>query len=238
MLFTVDLFNEGIDVPTVDTLLMLRPTESATLFLQQLGRGLRRAPGKPMCTVLDFVGLHRQEFRFDLRYRALLGGSRRDLERQVERNFPFLPAGCHLELDPVARDVVLSSIRNALPTRWPERVAELRALGDVNLSQFLEQTGLELDDVYANNRSWSELRRAAGLSTAPAGPDEASLLRAIGRLLHVDDDERLSQYRRFLNGGVLDAIDELTERERRLLRMLLASMVTSCRDDIAVGCTR
>ena len=227
VLFTVDLFNEGIDVPTVDTLLMLRPTESATLFLQQLGRGLRRAPGKPMCTVLDFVGLHRQEFRFDLRYRALLGGSRRDLERQVERNFPFLPAGCHLELDPVARDVVLSSIRNALPTRWPERIAELKALGDINLSQFLEQTGLELDDVYANNRSWSELRRAAGLSTAPAGPDEASLLRAIGRLLHVDDDERLLQYRRFLNGGVLDAIDGLTERERRLLRMLLASMVTS-----------
>ena len=76
VLFTVDLFNEGVDVPSVDTLLMLRPTESATLFLQQLGRGLRRADGKPMCTVLDFVGQHRREFRFDLRFRALLGGSR------------------------------------------------------------------------------------------------------------------------------------------------------------------
>ena len=126
-LFTVDLFNEGIDLPNVDTLLLLRPTESATLFLQQLGRGLRRAHGKSMCTVLDFVGLHRREFRFDLRFRALLGGTRRELERQVERNFPFLPAGCHLELDPVARDVVLASVRNALPTRWPERIAELKS---------------------------------------------------------------------------------------------------------------
>jgi superfamily II DNA or RNA helicase len=58
VVFTVDLFNEGIDVPNVDTLLMLRPTESPTLFLQQLGRGLRKAPGKAACTVLDFVGTH------------------------------------------------------------------------------------------------------------------------------------------------------------------------------------
>ena len=74
VVFTVDLFNEGVDVPNVDTLLLLRPTESPTLFLQQLGRGLRRARGKALCTVLDFVGNHRREFRFDLRFRALLGG--------------------------------------------------------------------------------------------------------------------------------------------------------------------
>ena len=111
VVFTVDLFNEGIDVPNVDTLLLLRPTESPTLFLQQLGRGLRRARGKALCTVLDFVGNHRREFRFDRRLRALLGGSRRDVERQVADDFPFLPAGCHMELDPVAREIVLRSIR-------------------------------------------------------------------------------------------------------------------------------
>ena len=166
VLFTVDLFNEGIDVPNVDTLLLLRPTESATLFLQQLGRGLRRAVGKSECTVLDFVGLHRREFRFDLRYRALLGGSRHDIKEQLERNVPFLPAGCHFELDPVARDIVLTSIKNAIPRRWPERVAELRSIGDVSLSTFLTQSGLEVADIYDNNRSWSELRRAAGMPSA------------------------------------------------------------------------
>jgi superfamily II DNA or RNA helicase len=99
MIFSVDLFNEGVDVPAVDTILMLRPTESPTLFLQQLGRGLRKAPAKSACTVLDFVGTHRREFRFDLRYRALLGGTRSDVERAVKHGFPFLPAGCHMELD-------------------------------------------------------------------------------------------------------------------------------------------
>ncbi len=86
-LFSVDLFNEGIDIPAVDTLLLLRPTDSPTLFLQQLGRGLRRMTGKAFCTVLDFVGRHRQEFRFDRRFRALLGGSRGDLEGRSPRAF-------------------------------------------------------------------------------------------------------------------------------------------------------
>ena len=65
VLFAADLFNEGLDLPDVDTVLFLRPTESATLFLQQLGRGLRRTPDKAVLTVLDFVGHHRKEFRFD-----------------------------------------------------------------------------------------------------------------------------------------------------------------------------
>jgi superfamily II DNA or RNA helicase len=63
VVFSVDLFNEGVDVREVDALLMLRPTESPLLFLQQLGRGLRRSEGKSICTVLDLVGHHRKEFR-------------------------------------------------------------------------------------------------------------------------------------------------------------------------------
>ncbi len=128
VVFSVDLFNEGVDVPAVDTLLMLRPTDSPTLFLQQLGRGLRRSIGKSVCTVLDFVGHHRKEFRFDRRFRALLGGTRKELEAQVEAGFPFLPAGCHMELDHVAASIVLESIKNAVPSRWTERVEALRQL--------------------------------------------------------------------------------------------------------------
>jgi superfamily II DNA or RNA helicase len=218
--FTVDLFNEGIDVPHVDTLLLLRPTESGTLFLQQLGRGLRRAYGKTSCTVLDFVGNHRTEFRFDRRFRALLGGSRPDVERQIRSGFPFLPAGCHMELDPVAQDIVLRSIRNAIPSAWKEKCAELRALGDVNLPQFLAASGLDLDDMYANNRSWSELRRAAGLATAAAGPREASMLRAVGRLLHIDDSERIGSCVSLLQSERPPDVDQLAGRQKRLLGML------------------
>jgi superfamily II DNA or RNA helicase len=138
--FTVDLFNEGIDIPSVDTLLLLRPTDSPTLFLQQLGRGLRKTKGKGACTVLDFVGTHRKEFRFDRRLRALLGGSRAEIERQIRHDFPFLPAGCSFHLDEVAREVVLQNIREAIPSTWRERCNELRTLGDIGLSEYLDST--------------------------------------------------------------------------------------------------
>lgn len=226
--FSVDLFNEGVDVPSVDTILMLRPTESPTLFLQQLGRGLRKAPGKPVCTVLDFVGTHRKEFRFDRRYRALLGGSRREITTAVQQQFPFLPAGCHMQLDAQASEVVLSSLRDAIPTRWPAKVAELRSLRTdrpaIGLSDFLYESGLDLEDVYDGSKCWSDLQEAAGAATLPAGPNEVSLRRATGRLLHVDDMERISTYRLLLGSATAPDASALTERDRRLLRMLVAGV--------------
>ncbi len=226
VVFTVDLFNEGVDVPNVDTLLLLRPTESPTLFLQQLGRGLRRARDKALCTVLDFVANHRREFRFDQKLRALLGGTRREVERQVERDFPFLPSGCHMELDPVARDIVLRSIREAIPSVWRTKCDELRSLGDISLASYLEETGLELEDVYTNNRSWSALRRGVGLPTDDAGPEEDALLRAVGRLLHVDDRERLDVYRSLAARALAPDPAALSDRERRFARMLIGSLTT------------
>ncbi len=233
VVFTVDLFNEGVDVPAVDTLLLLRPTDSPTLFLQQLGRGLRRAHGKTICTVLDFIGFHRKEFRFDRRFRALLGGSRRDVEREVKDRFPFLPAGCHLELDSVAQEVVLRSIRDAIPTAWRDRCAELRALGDVTLAEYLHETALEIEDIYAGSHSWSEMRRAAALPTAAAGPDETVLLRAVGRMLHVDDDERVDAYARFVSEAAPPQADTLKTRQARFLRMLVAS-ITNLRPSVPI----
>jgi superfamily II DNA or RNA helicase/HKD family nuclease len=225
VLFTVDLFNEGIDLPEVDTLLMLRPTESGTLFIQQLGRGLRRAEGKSVCTVLDFVGQHRREFRYDQRFRALLGGiSRRQAEEQIEQGFPFLPAGSSADLDAVAQTVVLRSIRESLPSTFRARVAELRSLGDVDLSSFLRESGLELDDVYVNDRSWTALRRAARLPTLPEGPQEESLLKAAGRLTHVDDPGRISAYRELLAAPHPPDQSALDTRRARLARMLIGSV--------------
>lgn len=225
--FSVDLFNEGVDVPNVDTVLMLRPTESPVLFLQQLGRGLRKAKDKPYCTVLDFVGLHRKEFRFDRRYRALLGGTRRDVERAVQQQFPFLPAGCNMQLDQKSSEIVLRSLRQAIPSQWQARVDELRSLRavrpDIDLAAFVDESGLDFDDLYANSRSWSELLEAAGTPIAQAGAHETPLRRAVGRLLHVDDAERISTYLEFLSSGAAPTVDDLSVRSRRLLHMLVAS---------------
>jgi superfamily II DNA or RNA helicase/HKD family nuclease len=229
IVFSVDLFNEGVDVPLVDTLLLLRPTDSSILFLQQLGRGLRKAPEKTICTVLDFVGQHRKEFRYDRRFQALLGGTRKKVAEQVEQGFPYLPAGCHMELDRVASERVLQSIKNSVPDRWAEKVAELRAMAaggqQVSLKAFLEASGLELDDIYKNGRSWSDLQEAAELAPAVLDAGEAVLRKACGRLLHVDDPERLGQWTEWLTADQPPDISALTSRSRRLLRMLLVQVL-------------
>ena len=238
VVFSVDLFNEGVDIPNVDALLMLRPTESPVVFLQQLGRGLRKADGKPVCTVLDFVGHHRKEFRYDRRFRALLGGTRKQLQDQVEQGFPFLPAGCHMELDRVAAERVLSSIRNAIPSSVNGRAAELRQLaasqGDVGLKQYLEETGLEVEDVYSGNHTWSGLRRLAGLVTGARGEYEERLARACGRLAHVDDFERIALWREWVECSSPPHVASVG-REHRLLRMLLTQLVDQLPGNFSVS---
>ncbi|MEY4862462.1 MAG: family helicase [Pseudomonadota bacterium] len=241
IVFSVDLFNEGVDVPAVDTLLMLRPTDSATLFLQQLGRGLRQHPDKSQCTVLDFVGQHHRDFRFDRKLGALLRGvgeSRKAVQDAVEQGFPLLPAGCHLELDRQAQDVVLQSLREAVPNRWSARVQELRALAQANaepltLAQYLQQTGTTLEDLYSGQKSWSDLCADAGLGVKAAGPVEAALRRACGRLLHVDDEPRISTW--------IEALQTLTRspasvRTDARVAMMIAAIFT--RDSLPSGATR
>jgi superfamily II DNA or RNA helicase len=218
-LFAVDLFNEGLDVPEVDTVLFLRPTQSATVFLQQLGRGLRRAPGKAVLTVLDFIGQHRREFRFDVRYRALTGSTRKRLETDLRHGFPFLPSGSQLILDPVARDIVLDNVRHQLRLSRRELVADVRSHGDLPLARYLDEAGRELPDVYKQRGSWTGLRRDAGLPTASPGPDDATLLKRVVAFAHVDDPERAAVYAQLADPAG-PAYGELTEREQRLARML------------------
>ena len=219
VVFAVDLFNEGLDIPEVDTVLMLRPTESATIFLQQLGRGLRRTPTKPVLTVLDFVGLHRQEFQFAPRYRALTGLSRGRLEAAINDGFPFLPSGCQIVMDRQAQQIVLENVRAQLARKWPQVVAEARLAGPTTLAGFLHESGLELADVLrTGQRSWTELRRAAGLPTAAAGSLEKTLLRRVRAFAHVDDAARATAYRRLLEAD-LD-YESLSPGEQRFARML------------------
>lgn len=231
VLFSVDLFNEGVDLPTVDTLLMLRPTDSPTIFLQQLGRGLRRDPNKSVCTVLDFIGHHRTEFQFHRKFGALLPGGRQKLIDQIETEFPFLPSGCHMQLDAVASQLVVDNIRNSLPNRWPEKARELRRVSeserDITLSRFLAASGLALEDIYAGNHCWSDLLEAGGLSTAPSGPHESILRRALGRLLHVDDPLRIRAFQAWSasNHPPRLAADDLLQR--RLAHMLATGLTDS-----------
>jgi superfamily II DNA or RNA helicase/HKD family nuclease len=218
-LFAADLFNEGLDLPQIDTVLFLRPTQSSTIFLQQLGRGLRRAPGKAVLTALDFIGQHRREFRFDVRYRALTGSTRKGLVDDIERGFPFLPSGSQLVLDRVAQRIVLDNVRQQLRLTRRDLVADVRSHGDLTLAEYLEESGRELADVYKQSGSWTGVRRESGLPTLGAGPDEAALLKRVVVFAHVDDPERAEVYTRLADPSG-SAYDDLTEREQRLARML------------------
>ncbi len=231
-LFAVDLFNEGLDVPDVDTLLLLRPTQSATVFLQQLGRGLRRAPGKAVLTVLDFIGAHRGEYRFDVRYRALTGSTRQQLISDVEHGFPYLPPGSQLVLDRVSQAIVLDNVKAALRVTKKELLADVRSYAGLagqpalTLGEYLAASGRSVADVYRGSgsyRSWTGLLRAAGLPTLTAGPGEDALLRRMSALVHVDDAERADVY------AAVAAADgprygALGEREQRLARMLFFTL--------------
>lgn len=222
-LFAADLFNEGLDIPEVDTVLFLRPTQSATVFLQQFGRGLRRTAGKSVLTVLDFIGQHRREFRFDIRYRALTGTSRKGLQRQIEQGFPFLPSGSQVVLDQVAQRIVLDNVRTQLRMSRRQLAVDLRSHGDVDLATYLRESGRELAEVYKNKSSWTALRRDASLPTADAGPGEGDLLRRMVALVHIDDPERAEAYAR-LAAPDGPTYEELGEREQRLARMLLFTL--------------
>lgn len=222
-LFAADLFNEGLDIPEIDTVLFLRPTQSSTIFLQQLGRGLRRAHGKAVLTVLDFIGQHRREFRFDVRYRALTGTGRRALQRHIEQGFPFLPSGSQIVLDRVSRDIVLDNVGSQLALRRSQLISDVRSYGDLSLVEYLDAAGRELVDVYKSNGSWMSLRRAAGLPTLPAGPSEESMLRRVSALAHIDDPERADAYRRFASPDG-PSYEDLSEREQRMARMLFFTL--------------
>lgn len=222
VLFTCDLYNEGVDLPFVDTLLLLRPTSSATLFLQQLGRGLRIAHGKESCLVLDFIGQHREDFRFDKPLSALTGISRGALQSAVDQGFPTLPSGCHLSLDRVARDQILQSLKRTLRGGMSRLVEELRTVAsrlgsDVSLRDYLDDTGRDPGEVFTKELSWSRLRRAAGLPVPAEGSREDDFRGRLRHLLHVDDPERLRLFR------TLDRVpnDRLTQRRVLMLAYLL-----------------
>jgi len=164
ILFTVDLFNEGIDIPNVDTILLLRPTESATIFLQQLGRGLRLCANKTVLTVLDLIGQVHKDYRYDIRYRALIGGTSRQIQSAIQSNFPRLPPGCAIKLDPISKEIVLDNLRSSVRNARQYLVQDLKALGhNTRLSKFLQQTTYDIDEIYSKPSQWhcfTELRPA------------------------------------------------------------------------------
>lgn len=221
---TVDVFNEGVDIPSVDTLIMLRPTESPVVFLQQLGRGLRLSDEKDVVNVFDFVGVHRAEYRSDIRLEAMTGVPRGRLQKAIEDGFPMLPSGISITLDKISREHILRNIKNQVKPSKSVLISEIVKLSELlqpeslTLSRFLDLSGRSLGEIYKHS-SWSELKRDAGLIPASEiDAVERQLLSRMKRFLHVDDPERVAGY-----SGIALGTQNLwassNEIEKRLLSM-------------------
>jgi superfamily II DNA or RNA helicase/HKD family nuclease len=113
LIFTVNIFNEGIDIPKLNLILFLRPTESSTVFIQQLGRGLRKVEGKEFVTILDFIGNYQKSFVVPLALSGQLNHKAFDkdsLRVAVTHEFADLPAGSYVDLDPITQKEILDRI--------------------------------------------------------------------------------------------------------------------------------
>ncbi len=237
-IFAVDIFNEGLDIPEVDTILMLRPTQSATIFLQQLGRGLRRADDKAVLTVLDFIGQQRREFRFDLRYRALTGYGRKQLEKAVEEEFPYLPSGSQIVLDRVAQKVVLDNIKAQLRFNRNQLINDVASYGETVLASYLRESGNDVKTIYRSTRdSWTDYLRQAqlidgfsplesvlkGIHHDRSSAEEKKLLGRMAALIHVDDPGRAEAYSMLVSADA-PRYAELGTREQSFARMLFYTL--------------
>lgn len=192
-LCVVDIYNEGVDIPEIDTVLFLRPTKSLTIFLQQLGRGLRLAPDKECLTVLDFVAQAHVNYSFESRFRALIPKSKNTtttaIKGAVGGSFTMLPRGCSISMDKLAREYILSNIRSAVFNlrRLVLEVRQFKVNTDkpLKLPTFLTQFDLDIRVIY-KTRCWTALLREAGMLSYPTDEFTRVFEKNMSRLIHVN----------------------------------------------------
>lgn len=211
-LFVVDIFNEGVDIPAVDTVLFLRPTESLTIFLQQLGRGLRLYPGKQQLTVFDFVAQLNQKYDFASRFRSLLTRTDKSVVDQVKNGFTLLPHGCTIHMEEKAQEYVLQNIKAAIYNK-ARLVKELRTYTHTpTLAEFIENNGQDVRLIYKGGYCWSSLKREAGMCDYPEDDNTKLFVKGIGNLVHVNTVSYLNFIRKvMLAKGNVKCNDEREE---------------------------
>ena len=199
-LCVVDIFNEGVDIPEVDTVLFLRPTESLTIFLQQLGRGLRLSTGKTELTVLDFVAQANRKYDFASRFRALTLNSEKNIQKQIKEGFTLLPLGCSIVMEKKARQYILDNITSAIYNK-NRIVKEINSYASIpTLSQFLENNGQDIRILYTGSNCWSSLKRAAGRISYTDDAVTKRLEKGMANLIHHNTASFLRFVERFIKG--------------------------------------
>ena len=222
-IFVVDIYNEGVDIPEVNTVLFLRPTESLTIFLQQLGRGLRLADGKECLTVLDFIGQANRRYNFEDKFAALLSNTTRSVSREIKDGFVSLPKGCYVQLEKKAAHYILDNIRASYGNSagLVMRIASFEedTGKELTLANFLDYYHIDPRTMY-RFASFSRLCARADVMDDFAEPLEETMTKAFARFAVIDS-------RRWINFLLsllprLDNVDfaALPTVEKRMLQML------------------
>lgn len=220
-IFVVDLYNEGVDIPEVNTILFLRPTESLTVFLQQLGRGLRLHDEKECLTVLDFIGQAHKNYQFEHKFRSLIGRSRHTIKHYIENGFSNLPRGSFIQLERQAKEYVLRNIKS-LTNSKPNLIMKLKNFKqDTNqpltLMNFLEYYQMTPYDFYGRtgNRSFYRLLVEAGLTKDFQYENEKAITKRLPYLLHLNSVRLLKFYLSFLEDRKIN-----NDEEKLMVHML------------------
>ena len=235
-IFVVDIYNEGVDIPEVNTVLFLRPTESLTIFLQQLGRGLRLAENKECLTVLDFIGQANKRYNFEDKFAALLSNTSRSVSREIKDGFVSAPKGCYIQLEKKAAKYILDNIRASYGNTagLVSRVASFTEDSglELTLANFLEYYHLDTRTIYKFS-TFSRLCARADVMDDFQEPLEEALTKAMGRLAVIDS----RRWIRFLL-ELLPRLDNvnfaaLGELEQRMLQMFYVTVWGKAAEDWA-----
>jgi superfamily II DNA or RNA helicase len=226
-LFVVDIFNEGVDIPEIDTILFLRPTESLTIFIQQLGRGLRLADDKDCLTVLDFVGNARQEYNFENKFRSLIGKTATTVSKEIEDNFPHLPLGCSVILEKKAKEIILENIKTATTLNRNQIIHKIsrfkhQSTIKLNLKNFLKFYNIPIQYVYKNKTyGWKRLCQKAAVIGDFESTNEKEIFSAIyKKWLSTSSISYFRFILRLANKNFNVNISEFSQEEQAMLLML------------------
>ena len=226
-IFAVDIYNEGVDIPEVNTVLFLRPTESLTIFLQQLGRGLRLSEDKECLTVLDFIGQANKRYNFEDKFAALLSNTTRSVSREIKDGFLSAPKGCYIQLERKAAKYIMDNIRASYGNS-AGLVTRIASFGEdtgreLNLSSFLDYFHLDPRSLYKFS-TFSRLCARADVIEDFTEPLEETLTKAMARLAVIDSRRWISFLLELL--PKLDDTDfaALPAVEKRMLQMFYVTV--------------
>jgi len=222
VIFTVDLYNEGVDIPQVNTVLFLRPTESTTVFIQQLGRGLRTCLDKTELTVFDFIAQAHKKYNYSKKFGALVAGSAKSIEYQIKNGFSHLPSGCYIEMEKVAKEYIIENIKQNKTNKSrlidAAKDYEAETGKKITLSGFLEYNSLSLRDLYSLF-TFTKLCELAGLIKYKTTEDDDFFRKGLLNVTCMNSRRWINVIKEVLSKGIGD----LTPEKGKAIMMLFHS---------------